>query len=58
MTKNHLRVGAACVLLFGATGVDFVSKVLSIASDLLLIGLAVWLLGPVLRKGLADEGQQ
>ena len=55
MSKNHIKVVVALVILMGAVSVDFVSRILSIISDLFFIGIAVWLLLPVLRKGLDDN---
>jgi hypothetical protein len=55
MSKNHIKVIAALFLLMSAVSVDFVSKILSIISDLFFIGIAVRLVLPLLRKGLDDK---
>jgi hypothetical protein len=55
MSTNHVKVIAALVILMGAVSVDFVSRILSIITDLFFIGIALWLLLPVLRKGLDDK---
>ena len=47
--NKKIKIGAAIVMLFAAVAVDFMSKFLSIGFDLLFIGIAVWIMIPVIK---------
>lgn len=53
----HLRLIIAAVLLFWAVIVDFASRLLSMGSDAVLIGLAVFIAWPCLKASLKSPAQ-
>lgn len=53
---NKVKIGLTCLLLFGAVAVDFANKLMSIGFDLFFIGLAIWVVWPVIKDNTKTEG--
>jgi len=52
---NQFKLIAAGVMLFGAVAVDFASSLMSVVFDLFFISLAIWVVLPVIKKGINNE---
>lgn len=55
MIKFRLLVAAALLLL--SVLVDFTSKILSVASDGVLVGLAVFIAWPFIKAAMSNKGK-